>query len=268
MTTKKRNMVIKELENLGYKTEITSINKNGISKDGIVINNNGINPIFYLENYDGTAKEIAKVISEQYETNYKSNIDVNDIMDLNNAKDNIIMCVRNACDDIAVTKQFCDLNIYFRVTINMDEYYNASTVVTKDLLDIWGITVDELFNIAVNNMKDKYMFQTTMETIGVDANSINCDEGMYVCTTKDKTYGASVMTDISILDKVAEILDDDLYILPSSIHEVILIRKSFGVSYQELANMIKEINEVEVSPEERLSDHPYLYNRKLKTIIY
>lgn len=61
---------------------------------------------------------------------------------------------------------------------------------------------------------------------------------------------------------ICEKLECDLYILPSSIHEVILIPAYDHDSYDELTSMVKEVNSTQLSKEEILSDHVYFYSRE------
>ena len=59
----------------------------------------------------------------------------------------------------------------------------------------------------------------------------------------------------------------DLVILPSSIHEVLLIPYEPNISFQELTNMVSHINRAEVPIEDRLSDQVYLYSRNLDSVV-
>ena len=56
-------------------------------------------------------------------------------------------------------------------------------------------------------------------------------------------------------------MEGDLIILPSSIHEVLLIPHSNHISYEELAETVFTINQEEVPQEDRLSNHIYYYSR-------
>ena len=78
----------------------------------------------------------------------------------------------------------------------------------------------------------------------------------------------SVGTDMekTVLEMIGEILKEDFYILPSSIHEVIILPKSKGIAKEELDAMIQDINHTQVDTEEVLSDHAYLYERGLGKI--
>ena len=62
-------------------------------------------------------------------------------------------------------------------------------------------------------------------------------------------------------------LGGDLYILPSSVHEVILIPKTKDLSVKELNEMVCEINSSQVPTEDVLADCIYEYSRKKKAIM-
>ena len=69
-----------------------------------------------------------------------------------------------------------------------------------------------------------------------------------------------------VLEMIGEILKEDFYILPSSIHEMIILPKSREIAKEELDAMIQDINHTQVDTEEVLSDHAYLYERGLGKI--
>ena len=89
---------------------------------------------------------------------------------------------------------------------------------------------------------------------------------MYVLTNQNKLNGASCILYEHLLEHFADRLCCDLYILPSSIHEVILIPATSDTSYQELSQMVQEVNDTQVSPEEILSDHVYYFSRSSGSI--
>lgn len=90
---------------------------------------------------------------------------------------------------------------------------------------------------------------------------------MYVITNYDKTYGAATMLYPKFLREIARQLKDNLYILPSSIHECIIIPTSNENNKTKLEEMVTEINETNVSPDEVLSNHVYVYLRSSDRIV-
>ena len=69
-----------------------------------------------------------------------------------------------------------------------------------------------------------------------------------------------------LLSDIAAQLDSDFYIIPSSVHEVLLIPSEHIFSKKELSTMIQEVNDTQLLPEEILSDHAYYYSRSTDTI--
>ena len=83
---------------------------------------------------------------------------------------------------------------------------------------------------------------------------------MYVLSNKSKLNGSGCIFYHNLLHNLCERLECDLYILPSSIHEVIVLPVSGREDYHEMNNMIQDINRDQVAKEEVLSDHFYYYN--------
>lgn len=166
-----------------------------------------------------------------------------------------------------------DLSIVFRVYIEMGNGESSSILVKNEHMDSWQKKVEEIYKDAVNNMDSinkadikslyeiisgMYGFEAT-EDMGVEVNP------MYVVSTESKLYGASaVFCKPEILTDLSEQYGD-LAILPSSIHEVIVVPADLG-SEMDLSALISSVNESELDPDEILSDHPYYYNAKTQEI--
>ncbi len=84
---------------------------------------------------------------------------------------------------------------------------------------------------------------------------------MYVLTNTAGIFGAATLLYEGVLAEQAERLESDLYIIPCSVHEVILIPAGQSLDLTELHRIIREVNATSVSAEEVLSDHMYLYQR-------
>lgn len=85
---------------------------------------------------------------------------------------------------------------------------------------------------------------------------------LYVLTNTRRSYGAAWIMDPDVLKKISGKLEDDFYILPSSVHECMILPVHFREDPDSLAQMVEEINESQVAPEEILSDNVYVYHRK------
>lgn len=87
------------------------------------------------------------------------------------------------------------------------------------------------------------------------------DVPMHVMTNRAVRYGSSVMLHKGYFRELADRIGSDLYILPSSIHEVIAVPVTTADS-DELRNMVADVNRSEVLPEEVLGCNVYLYSRE------
>lgn len=90
---------------------------------------------------------------------------------------------------------------------------------------------------------------------------------MYVLTNTQKVFGASVIVNTDVMDRICDIFPEGFTIIPSSIHEVMIVPGEDHDRYQELGEMVRSVNMTSaVSPEEVLSDRVYTYDRNSKSI--
>ena len=85
---------------------------------------------------------------------------------------------------------------------------------------------------------------------------------LYVLSNVKRCFGAAWMADEEVLRSIAGILQKDYYILPSSVHECLILPAQADTDRESLRDMVREINQSEVEPEEVLSDNVYYYSMK------
>ena len=144
-------------------------------------------------------------------------------------------------------------------------------LIHHDHMEEWGITHKQLIQLAEKNTPELFpaSFFGIHEVLRQLNVEIELDEGaeeqLYVLSNQQRNYGAAVILYPETLYRVAEELQSDYYIIPSSVHEVLVLKKERFQALQKdgvvLQNMIREINEDQVSAEEVLSDCPYFYDR-------
>lgn len=177
---------------------------------------------------------------------------------------------------------YLDLAIVFYYLLAKTPYENASILIHNQHLIHWDISVDTLFSLAKENTPFLLCSccDSLTELLLPVIEQLSCQEQdetflaleasrpvpMYVLTNQQRFLGACCILYDNVLKKIANRLDSDLYILPSSIHEVILIPATITESAPALSQMVSEINQSEVSQEEVLSNHVYYYNRKTDSI--
>ena len=140
-----------------------------------------------------------------------------------------------------------------------------STQVTEQMLQEWGIDEAELHEIAVSNMDlpENYLLQPIEEATGISIDSSVKPEDrpeMFILTSKMKINGASVIFSEEVRQKVGDRVGGDYYLLPSSIHEWVVIPKRWARSSQEMEDMVQAANADAVEEEDFLSDHAYEYD--------
>lgn len=180
--------------------------------------------------------------------------------------------------------KICDLAAVYSVIVGQKNGPGIRMEVTRKMLKTWQISTKELHETAVSNMKDSIVLHTLPEVLAtilsdqVPENLLlreefHPDGEFLVLTNQMLEYGAAVLAMPSILQKVTGILRDDLYLVPSSVHEVLVLPKHAdwvrAVSEKELGQMVREINLSEVPPEEVLSDHLYEFSgrdRQVRTV--
>ena len=195
--------------------------------------------------------------------------DVQSLTDYEQMKDKLAMEVvaadRNA-DLLAKVphQEMEDMAVVYRFVMESDENGRASILVSNDLLDKMGVTPEQLHADALENAPElrpaviKGMSEVMMDMMGEDAHEMfgieefPQDEMMYVATVPDKISGAGVIAYQEFMDQAAEKLGGDFYILPSSIHEVLLVKDDGAVNFNDLKSMVEDVNATQVAPEEKL----------------
>ena len=148
--------------------------------------------------------------------------------------------------------EFLDLSKCFDLVI--DEARGMTAPIKNDMMDRWGVTAEDLEKAE---QMPEVTFQSMAEILGIPEME---NMPLYVLTNGRKFKGASLITRENILKDVSERVGGDFVLLPSSIHEVIIVPvdQSTG-KMDEFTEMVKFVNNNEVDPTERLSDHAYLY---------
>ena len=178
-------------------------------------------------------------------------------------------------------REFKDLSVIYRMVVKIDGEGIASTPVHNGLADTLGFTEEQLFKLAAENTKRllppvvKSMNDVMREIFMKDGmppeiadmmlGEMPPEQQMYVISNNKGINGAVSMLYEDGLHDLAEKLGSDLYIMPSSIHEVIAVSTDLG-NPNELAAMVAEINMDQVALDERLSNQVYHYDKDLRKV--
>lgn len=161
-----------------------------------------------------------------------------------------------------------DMSMVYRFEEESSVYGSASILVTNEMLAVYDITADQLhedaMKAAVQNRPAKlHNMNDVMRDMMGDMSGLvpmNEPSPLWVATVEGGQNGAGVIQYPGFLDQAAEALGGDFYVLPSSVHEVLLVADDGSMELSYLEEMVRSVNETEVSPAERLSDNVYHYD--------
>lgn len=211
-------------------------------------------------------------------------ISVNNLLD--GAKDKVVFVLVNTeqnkslLDDVP-HREFLDLSIMYRIVINKDQNGIQSTKVTNELAERLGMNEEQLFKYAAENtrrilpprirnmndvMKEMFLSDGMPEEIAeMMIREVPPEQTLWIISNNRGIDGAVSMLYENELHELAENLESDLYILPSSVHEVLAVSTEL-TEPEELAQMVAEVNMQKVALEERLSNQVYHYDKDLRKL--
>ena len=161
-------------------------------------------------------------------------------------------------------RMFMDLAVVYYVKVKEFMGGGAGTILASNQhLQIWGVDENGMYETALANMEDEGVSIQGMDEILGEMKNSPVQElcGMYVLTNRSKLFGASELLRLDTLREIAGKLQDNLMILPSSLHEVIILPEKEAPPEREAAEMVKAVNDSELAPDEILSDHVYRFDR-------
>ena len=253
------------IEESGFKVQEVEALKGSCMVQGLSIGEGTVRPTIYanaVENMD--KQELLSFVSRSVEKAPQINLAFTKDKDyiLNHA----VSCIRHRTDDDKAIKWnvYGDLEEYIRIDLGTDGNNNQmSTVVTNELLESSGVSREELRAYARKNLKKTVRIQSMTEVLGGLMGDMAMDVPepdvmMYVATNESRINGAAVMLLENVLKDFCKQHNlDSIYIIPSSLHEVILTSSKMPLC--EVDAMIREVNETQVDPWEQLSDHVYTF---------
>ena len=136
--------------------------------------------------------------------------------------------------------------------------------VTYDLMEEWEISLSELHSTALVNTQVLYPFvmRTLANQLGLEDTEMGSP--IYVLTNEEIRNGASVLLYTGMIEMLQSRFEEGFYILPSSVHEFLIVPKQEDMTVSQLQNIVQTVNEYEVREEEYLSDQVYrIRNGKL-----
>ena len=168
-----------------------------------------------------------------------------------------------------ISKEFLDLSAVVRVVLKMDKEGMSSMALSKKDAENLGMTEEEIYAAALANTlrlfppKLMNLGRYVEMSIGVKLPLGEDEVTTYILTNQKEVDGAFYFMSLEVVGAIAEALEDDLYILPSSVNEVLLVRASeLEDGVDELKEMVRDANETVVAEKDILSYNVYHYDKE------
>ena len=285
-----------------YEVDIHKVIKNnGIELDGLTIRKKGeqVSPNIYLNSYFESyqmGKPIAAIMEEivyQYRKAKEENmLTIADVMNFSAVKNRIIIRLVNyeknkeqlrKCPH----KKFLNLAVTFRYIANKDQLGIASSLISNVEFQAWNVELEELYQIALFNTMKEFPWKmdslnkviaeclrsrpktTIPEEIIEDIEGLEEKENgvnMFVLTNSTGINGATCILYDNVIKHFAKVQEANVFILPSSIHEVMLVPENELTDAAFLADLVVEANNSAVGLIDLLSDSIYYYDREKEQI--
>ena len=169
----------------------------------------------------------------------------------------------------SISKEFLDLSAVVRVVLKMDKEGMASMALSKGDAEILGMTEEEIYAAALANTlrlfppKLMNLGRYVEMSIGAELPLGEDEVTTYILTNQKEVDGAIYFMSPEVVGAIAEALEDDLYILPSSVNEVLLVRASeLEDGVDKLKEMVRDANETVVAEKDILSYNVYHYDKE------
>lgn len=290
-----------------YLVSVQTVEKTNVILTGLCIKERTCNiaPTIYLEEYYEayntglSVEQIAEKIIRVYRQNRPSgDFNINTFNNFAGIKERIVYKIINQKMNESLLEKvpyvpFLDLAIVFYVVLEKKQDCNATVLIHNNHMEMWKTSTKELFDLAAVNTRkiftpevktmDEVMREILKEqTFGEALEEVTDREldeifeltesaekcQLYVLSNVQKLNGACAILYDDVLKNIAKRIGSDLWILPSSIHETLLIPYKAGQSFEELKKMVQEVNETTLETSDILSDHPYFYSLKENRISF
>jgi hypothetical protein len=284
--------------------QIIQVQKNNdLVLDGLIIKteDSNISPTVYLNPYfedirDGAPfGEVMESIAAVYQHHAIShNVDMDAMLNYEEVKDKIDCRLVNGENNGKFLSgrpfmEMEDLAVVYQIRLADLKNGQMSIPVTDLMLERYGISLEQLHEQAMRNMDvlQPHLLLTLKETVlEMTAHKISGELGLtmeeakvvaaevipdapddvLVLTNDRKLFGASAILKDEVKQEIADRLGD-FYVIPSSVNELMIMKKEPGMDYRQLEDMVRNVNRKELLPNEVLSDHVYEVDAKTREFV-
>ena len=260
---------------------------NGVILDALCVRTGAsvCSPVIYLdplyEQYRSgrSAAVIARAVAERLDgCDSASDSDFDNIRNLEIVKSRIAYRLISVCKNESLLSEipwipFLDLAVVFYLRFEPQDGYAVSMCINHGLARSWGLTADDLFAVASENTpellpaKTESLPELMAGFLHVDPDTLRAPgvPELHVLSNVTGIYGAACLLYDGVIGEFARKADADLLILPSSVHEVMLLADSPDSDHESLRDTVRSVNGEAVPPEDFLSDELYRYDRSTRS---
>jgi len=277
-----------------YRVRLNDVRKNnGVVLRGLTVmqDDSNISPTIYLNNYyeeyiNGRAT-LVNVVNDVMDTYHRNkvnqSVDMRYFLNYESVKQRVVYKLVNTEKNKALLEdiphiEFLDLSIVFQCLIAQEDLGTASILIHNVHMKLWDISVEKLYQAAKENTQrlQEYEIKSMAEVLCEIMKAENPEEfdydkcksdlsdsiPIYVLSNKSRVEGAACMLYPNLVRDFADAIGSSFYIIPSSIHELLLLPAEHDDESKEIKSMIQEINDTQVSTEEILSYSLYFYDKE------
>lgn len=280
----------------GYQVKLQEILKNnGVRLTGLLIReeDSDIAPTLYLDDfyekwqggkYEALEDVVEQIMASFYQCEVNQEVNMEFYHDFQKVKDRLCYKLISIADNQELLEDipwipYLDMAICFYYSFDGPLPGLGSILIHDSHMKLWQTTVEELYGLAKENTKNLFpaklvpikdlledMMMEMQESEDVKSWMEPFDTPMYVLTNSEKYFGACCILYEGLLEDISKKLNNNFYILPSSIHEIIVLADNDTYEKEFLRNMVCEVNMTQVDRQEVLTNSIYYYNYDKKKI--
>ncbi len=252
--------ILSKLAERGINAEIAETVKNGVTLTGYrILTGTNISPVVYRSEYEDEDAFVDRVVN--LAGREVPNFDIEKLTDRDYVLRNIIVTMQKQSNEDVCKRSFLDLEGVIRIVLTEEDGYIGSVKITEQLQKSLGLSDEELFDHAIDNMRERFQVKSMTEVIGLPE-ELAGDCPLYVCLSNHSTAGASAIMMPEVFKAFCEAKGvEECTILPSSTEELIILAGK-NEDASSLAAIVNEVNMTQVDPVIQLNPTVYVYNVK------
>lgn len=257
------------------------LKNNGVVMIGLTIKKTGniISPVIYLEEYykkylaGASVEELSEdLIERSRQTPETLRWDSSQLFDFEQIKDKIIYRLINTEENVKMLSEvpnlpMFDLSIVFYLQISISENENGSILIRNAHLKLWNCSISMLYQLARENTPGICKPVLCRLADFLNANEMYMEEECPILILSNETgiNGAAALLYPKMPEHIYEAVGGNYYLLPSSVHEFLIVPEEEEVVPARLTEIVKEVNRTEIAKEEFLSDEIYYFDGDIIT---